>query len=250
MYHFPMDCLFISNVDGSEQRYVRLLPADFDHNAPHHLIIALHGHGADRWQFISDPRDETRGVRDIAAAHRLIIVSPDYRATTSWMGPLAEADLLQIIDEVKEQFAILKVILVGGSMGGSAALTFTALHPTLIAGVCALNPLANHLEYDQFQEAIGASFGGHKTEIPGEYKKRSAEYWPDAFTMPVGITTGGRDTIVPPHSAIRFSTMLRNRRCKLLLLHREMGGHATDYADTIMAMEYVVSSALRDHEYE
>jgi hypothetical protein len=31
----------------------------------------------------------------------MLVVSPDYRAKTSWMGPDAEADLLQILEEVK-----------------------------------------------------------------------------------------------------------------------------------------------------
>ena len=64
--------------------------------APHDLLVALHGHGSDRWQFIRDGRDECRGTREAAARHGAILVSPDYRAPTSWMGPKAEADLVQI----------------------------------------------------------------------------------------------------------------------------------------------------------
>lgn len=77
-------------------------------------------------------------------------------------------------------------------MGGSAALTFAALHPELVAGVASMNGTANHLEYDQFQEAIAASFGGPKSRLAGEYKARSAEYWPERLTMPIGFTTGAR----------------------------------------------------------
>ena len=59
-------------------------------------MLAFHGHGSDRWQFIKDARGECRGVRDVAARFGLILISPDYRAKTSWMGPKAEADVLQI----------------------------------------------------------------------------------------------------------------------------------------------------------
>ena len=31
------------------------------------FLIALHGHGSDRWQYIKDPRDECRVARDVAA---------------------------------------------------------------------------------------------------------------------------------------------------------------------------------------
>ena len=73
----------------------------------------------------------------------MIMVCPDYRAKTSWMGPKAEADVLQIIAELKKQYKIDKVFVCGGSMGGSSALTFTAMHPDLVDGVVSVNGTAN-----------------------------------------------------------------------------------------------------------
>ena len=160
---------------------------------------------------------------DAAAARGMIFVSPDYRAKTSWMGPKAEADLLQILDKLKAEYRIGKTVLCGGSMGGSSALTFAARHPRLVDGVVAMNGTANHLEYGNFQEAIAESYGGPKTKIPAEYKKRSAEYWPERFTMPVGITTGGRDQSVPPSSVLRLAEVLKKIGRKVLVIHREDG---------------------------
>jgi len=207
-------------------------------------VLALHGHGSDRWQFVRDTRGECQGARDIAAKYEMIYVSPDYRASTSWMGPAAEADVVQLIDDLKAKYKIDKVFVIGGSMGGTAALTFAALHPELVAGACAQNPHANLLEYTNFQDAIAASFGGTKDKIPAEYKKRSAEYWPENFTMPVAITTGGNDAAVPPQSAMRLAGILKTMGRKVLLIHRPNGGHTTDYADTCTAFEFVVCTAL------
>ncbi|MHB9134357.1 MAG: alpha/beta hydrolase family protein [Armatimonadota bacterium] len=240
----PKDLTFTAKIDTSLQRYALLLPEPFDAATEHHLLIALHGHGSDRWQYVKENRDECKAARDIAAQYGMIYLSPDYRARTSWMGPAAEADMVQLIGEIKQQYKIGKVFLVGGSMGGSSALTFTALHPDLIAGVSAQNPLANHLEYANFQDAIQASFGGSKVQIPAEYKKRSAEYWPEAFTMPVAITTGGADTSVPPQSALRLANILTLLNRKVLLLHRAETGHSTNYADTAAALEFVIRTAL------
>ena len=86
-------------------------------------------------------------------------------------------------------------------MGGTSALTYAARHPEKISGVTAFNPLANHLSYDKFQDAIAASFGGTKVERPDEYRARSALYFPERFTMPLSITLGGKDATVPPESA-------------------------------------------------
>jgi len=235
----PEDVPFTANFDGIEQRYVQLLPADFNAALDHTLLIALHGHGSDRWQFVRDNRDECKGARDVALKYGAIYVSPDYRAKTSWMGPAAEADLVQIIELLKAKYRIRRVLLCGGSMGGSSSLTFAALHPDLIDGVASLNGTANHLEYEQFQDAISASFGGTKQKIPDEYKRRSAEYWPEKFTMPLAITTGGKDMLVPPESAIRLAKIVSKLQPNVLLIHRPEGGHSTNYDDTVAAVEYL-----------
>jgi len=65
--------------------------------------------------------------------------------------------------------------------------------------------MANFVEYTGFQDAFAASYGGDKKEKPDEYKKRSAEFFPEKFTMPVAFTASGKDTIVPPQSVLRCS---------------------------------------------
>lgn len=236
----PVDVAFTATLDQSEQRYVLLLPVDYQAGQPRDLLIALHGHGSDRWQFISNERGECKGARDAASARGMIFVSPDYRAKTSWMGPAAEADLLQIIQDLKAQYTIGRVVLCGGSMGGTSALTFTALHPELIDGVIALNGTANHLEYENFQEAIQASFGGTKQAVPEAYYKRSAEYWPLNFTMPIALTTSGQDTSVPPASVMRLAEILTKLNPQVLHIHRPEAGHATSYEDTRAALDFVL----------
>ena len=241
----PVDVTFVAACDGSTERYVELLPPGFDPAEPHDLLVALHGHGSDRWQFIRDARDECRGTREAAARHGAILVSPDYRAPTSWMGPKAAADLVQIIAEVRARRPIARVIVCGGSMGGTGALTFAALHPDLVDGVCALNGTANLVGYDRFRDAIAASFGGTEAEVPEEYRKRSAEFHADAFTMPVAFTTGGRDDVVPPASVLRLHARLEALGRPALLLHRPDGGHDTPLADTATALDFVFARARR-----
>ena len=123
-------------------------------------------------------------------------------------------------------------------MGGTASLTFAALHPELIDGVASMNGTANLLEYENFQDAIQESFGGTKAEIPLEYKRRSAEYWP------VGLTVSGKDTSVPPESVLRLAKVLRAVGRDPLLIYREDMGHSTRYADGRAILEFVIRKAL------
>lgn len=241
-----VDQTFIANFDGSPQKYVEIKPDGFATDQPISVLIALHGHGSDRWQFATEARDECRATRDVATANAMLLICPDYRAKTSWMGPAAEADLLQIIQIVKEQFQVQRVIVSGGSMGGSSALTFAALHPDQVDGVVALNGTANHVEYEQFQDAISASFGGSKQEVPDEYRRRSAEFFPEKFNMPVAATTGGRDEAVPPESVQRLLENLRKRSQKVLGIHRAETGHNTNYDDTMQAFQFVIAACQAD----
>jgi parallel beta-helix repeat protein len=237
------DVVFQSSLDGTEQRYVELVPTGSPGESPRDVVIVLHGHGSDRWQFITQTRGECKGVRDVAGKFGMMVVSPDYRAKTSWMGPKAEADVVQIIKELRQKHQVGRVFVSGGSMGGTSALIFTALHPDLIAGVCSLNGTANMVDYENFQDATVTSYGGTKTEVPDEYKKRSAELWPEKFTMPVAVTTGGKDASVPPQSVLRLVGKLKEAKRKVLSIHRENGGHSTTYEDTCLAMEFMLREA-------
>lgn len=241
----PSDVVFKSKVDGTDQRYVVIVPDEFDPKKPHSVLIALHGHGSDRWQFVKDGRGECKAARDAAAKHNLIFVSPDYRAKTSWMGPAAEADVVQILEELNAKYRVHNVIVTGGSMGGTAALTFAALHPDLVDGVVSMNGTANLVEYDQFQDAIAASFGGSKAEKPAEYKKRSAELHLDRLTMPIALTTGGKDRAVPPASVLRLAEGLKDQGRQVKSIHRPDGGHSTTYADAAEAFEFVISEVAK-----
>ena len=237
----PKDESFVSKLDNSKQQYIELLPDKFDAAKQHDLMIALHGHGSDRNQYAKDKRDECKGARDVAEKHNMIFVSPDYRAPTSWMGPKAEADVVQLLEELKKKYKIGKVIFVGGSMGGTSVLIFASLHPGLVDGVSAQNPMANMVEYTNFQDAIAKSYGGDKKNRPEEYKKRSAELNYKNLKMPVAITTGGKDTAVPPESALRLAKLLKELEpANILLLHRENTGHSTNYKDTVEALEFVI----------
>jgi len=238
------DVEFRAAVDGTLQRYVIIVPEGFAAAKPRAALIALHGHGSDRWQFVKNARDECRAARDAAAARSMLFVSPDYRARTSWMGPKAEADMVQIIGELKEKHRVEKVVICGGSMGGTAVLTFAALHPELVDGVVSMNGTANLVDYANFPDAIAESFGGTKTKVPDEYRKRSAEFFPEKFTMPISATTGGKDLSVPPKSVLRLMDAIRPKNADVLLIHRTDGGHDTKYDDAAKAFDFVLAKAL------
>ncbi len=59
----PLNIEFVAKCDQTRQKYVLVLPEDFSSDKKHDVLIALHGHGSDRWQFINQQRDECRAAR-------------------------------------------------------------------------------------------------------------------------------------------------------------------------------------------
>jgi predicted esterase len=239
----PCDVEFTARADGSRQRYLEFLPLGYISNQPCSLLIFLHGHGADRWQIMKgDQWREIQAVCDVAARRRMILISPDYRAPTSWMGPAAEADLVQIIQEQKAKRRVSRTFLCGGSMGGTSVLIFTALHPELVDGVVSMNGTANMMEFAGFEDAIAASYGGKKSERPDEYRKRSPELMATKLgTIPMAFTAGGKDTVVPPQSVLRLSKELEKQNPgRVLMLYREEGGHTTSYEEAMAVLNFVI----------
>jgi len=233
----PQDLTFRASLDGTEQRYMVIEPPRVSADGALDVLIALHGHGSDRTQFATQDRGECKSAREIAAERGMLFVSPDYRAKTSWMGPAAESDMLDLIALLKRQRGVRRIFLCGGSMGGTGTLTFAARHPELLAGIVAFNPLADHLSYTKFQDAIAASFGGDKKTAAAEYRARSALYFPERFTMPVAITLGGKDTTVPPTSARTLAQEIQKRRPDLLYLDDgPKRGHATEFNAAMKAL--------------
>ena len=106
-----------------------------------------------------------------------------------------------------------------------------------------MNGTANLVEYEGFQDAFRESYGGTKTEVPSEYHDRSAEFYPRMFSMPVGLATGGKDDVVPPHSVLRLASKLKELGRNVLLIHREDGGHSTNYEDGTAILEFVIAKA-------
>jgi len=68
-------------------------------------------------------------------------------------------------------------------------------------------------------------------------------YWPERFTMPLGITASGKDTIVPPQSVLRMADVLKKLGRPVLVIYREEDGHTSRLEDAREVLEFVIDTA-------
>ncbi len=192
------------------------------------LAIWLHGAASHQEQGMTAGIYEDAFGRLARALQRrsAIYVCPEYRGG-SWMGPAAEEDLLQIIALCQKDSEPGKVLLIGGSMGGTSALIFAARHPRLVDGVIALCPATEVAEmFDSFPEQFLQSYGGGPAERPTCYRERSARlHVAELATLPLVLVHGTADAVIPVEHSRKLIEALRERNAPVLYLEMEGGDH-------------------------
>jgi DNA helicase HerA-like ATPase len=113
----------------------------------------------------------------------------------------------------------------------------------MIDGIAAMNCKANMTDPTPYAAEIATAYGGTPDQVPDEYYKRSAEFFPDSFLVPLGMALSGKDDIVPPASSLRLAQSLRDRGKRVLVVYEPDLGHLTNYADARTILSFAFDSA-------
>lgn len=206
---------FVSPWDGSSQTF---LERDFRTDGKGDLaFIFLHGAASHQDQGMTLGIYENAFGRLAKELERrqALYICPEYRGG-SWMGPAAEADVREILRGLQASGFEGKVILAGGSMGGTSALIFAARHPKLLNGVLAMCPATDvALMFDKFPEQFRVSYGGTPKEVPDVYaERRSRDFVSTLACLPIFLIHGAKDTIIEvEHSRILAAKLQEQEAC-------------------------------------
>jgi len=232
---------FTSDLDGFEDRYIIEYPAE-EPSGP--LVVYLHGGLSHAEQGFCDEYDWCfRRLRNEVMRRSGVYVSPEYRGN-SWMSAAAEADVGQLIREIKAEFGLERVVLTGGSMGGASALIYASHRPETVDGVVALCPatdmkalwtdLAARHEpmFELLAGSIAEAYGGTPDDAPEEYAYRSSIDRLDRLTMPIVIRHGDADDLLPIWHSRWLVAALRKQATPVLYDEIPAGGHDSPTVDT------------------
>ncbi len=168
-------------------------------DTPAPLIVALHGYGGDS-NFIARGR-----LIDLAEEGGYIVVGPMGYNRTGWYGSpvivigggpvdppnlaeLSEKDVMNVLAIARSEFNIDpdRTYLMGHSMGGAGALFLGQKHAREWAAIAAIAPAAFMMQPNQ-------------KDILGSIKTAD---------LPVMITQGDQDTVVPPTNTRTWATAM------------------------------------------
>ncbi|MEI8248682.1 MAG: alpha/beta fold hydrolase [Lentisphaerota bacterium] len=208
---------YVSDVDGHTD-WVLALPGE----NPELWIVVIHGHGShgDQLYARQDIRELWLPVfRDTGAG----ILTVNLR-DNAWMGPAAASDMHDLVDWLRREYGMGKTIFASGSMGGTSNLIYAVLHPEDVNGVVArgaATDLASYYDWcvrqrmpiiQEIGEAIRISCGGTPEQQPELYRRHSVLANAGRLTMPVFLSHGGADQLIPVEQARALADKLAGQK--------------------------------------
>lgn len=171
-----------------------------------HTVVYLHGSFG-----FADELFTHREVREFwlsrIQAGRYPLLAVNMRGT-SYMSPAATADMTDLLDYAAAELGCRDFILLGGSGGASSAMAYAVLHPERVHGVIAMGmcdirarlAFARESHEPVLQElarVVFEAYGGNLEEKSELYEARSVLAHADRLTMPVVLTMGECDALIP-----------------------------------------------------
>ena len=206
---------YTSAFDGATD-WALFLPGDPRKNT----VVYLHGSFSEADQIFT-----RKDVRDFWLArirgggHSLLSVN---LRGTSYMSPAATADLTDLLGYCKDNLGCKRFVLLGGSGGASSAMAYAVLHPEKIHGVVAMGmcDILARLEFarksktpvlQKLVATVFAAYGGSPEEKPGLYQARSVLAHADRLTMPVILTMGEADPLIPVTETRKIAAAMQGK---------------------------------------
>lgn len=213
-------------------------------------VVVLHGHGSGADQLFTrqDLRSTWLPALDAAGVG---LLCPNTRGN-AWMSPGAAADLLSLIQALRQREGAGNVVLLGGSMGGTGALIFSALYPQWVQGCVAICPATDLTRYaawcqarqsqqpilGQIRSAIAHAYDTAPEAIPAGHRVMLQA---ERLTMPLYIAHDQGDAIIPASESEQLAERLRAAGAPARCVIRPGGNHDSALPLAPDGLRYVLS---------
>jgi predicted esterase len=223
--------------NGRFQPYRMFVPSTYREDpSPAPLLPMLHGWGGDHRGF--NPSSNAFWT-DVVRPRRALVAKPLGAGNRVWYEHLGELDVLEVIRDVSENYAVDedRIYLSGVSMGGLGTIKIAEAHPDLFAGIFpSVPPMSDR--------AAGYA-------VPAANDWDLVEHAESLFNVPVRNFTGTYDALVPGgNDSRRFCDRLK----QLYLDHvcwrdiSEGGTHRGFEADRAADIAELMDTHTRDRD--
>jgi predicted esterase len=245
---------FVSHADGQEDVFVVVPPRAPKPEKGFDLVIYLHGMGSTFLEPFVSPSSQPIAQRISDTRPTIVFASLNYGRAYSWGNDSAISDVSQNIRELVQRYPINRIVIMGTSMGGCTALSYTTLAPDdlkskIIGAVSSegagdLAQLFSESKAKSIPNAMTNAFGGTPQTNPQQYLKHSFLQNLDRLDRNVrfAILSATRDEIVPTSFQKKIVSTLESRNFPTKLLEVD-DGHNTPPADLYLeGLDFVLNN--------
>ena len=214
--NFPSEGMFQF---GEHEAFIQM-PDHYNPDKVYPLILFFHGRGGDAHQILLD---DFKLFLSKARQRGYILVAPSC-GSDSWMNIQAETLSVDLLKFLNSHLSLdqNKLYVMGMSMGGGAALTFTAHHSKKVSAVCDLIGVTDFIRFykeGNYNQSIAGAFGDSPDQCPQMYRQRSAVYNIQQLkTVPILIIHGDQDRVVPLWNSQILYNKLKSANAKVELI--------------------------------
>ncbi len=192
----------------------------------------LHGHGSIGGS-ISQRAGRMPGGEGHGGRAGMILVSPGLQGETSWMGPKAEADVLQILDKLKADYRIGKTVLAEARWG----LPFDVDVCRQRTRAACRRPGGDERHgqppgaWRTSRRRFASRSAAARRKSPWNTQKNRMLNTCRAAQLDADRSTTEAKTNRAPDSVVRLAAVPKSLQPNVLLIHWPEGGYSTDYED-------------------
>lgn len=230
------------------------IPVGYSQSEPVPLLIALHG-----WGEAAAGSANALNYYAMATNERgWILAAPQILGEHS-ASIAIQTDIIRLVQHMKSQYAIdeRRIYLTGISMGGGIASTVAAKYPDIFAAIVEERGPTDQADwYHQatngglYQGVLYYEINGSPETKPLAYESRSSRQMAQNLKhVPVCITHGTQDTIVPVSHGRLFYSALQSYGAEIVEYHEYDGTHGDPFPgdDTMAASPQGILDFMERH---
>ena len=208
----PHKVTFLSEMDRSAQYYSVLYPANYDPKRKYAVIFSLHGAGVE-----AECLSNQYSSKDWA-----FMIFPTNRRPFGfdWQD-WGRRDFLEVMEQVKQRHNVDqdRFYLTGHSMGGQGVWHIGLHHPSLFAAIAPLAGWTNFQIYSPFTLQRSRMLTDPNVLLSRQramLDSNNLYFLPNALHLPIIVTHGEKDKVVPPTHPRLYQEILNQLGYKVL----------------------------------
>lgn len=183
-------------------------------------VVFFHSFGGDALELYTSPLIHPLWIDTIRNSGFGLVSFQTYG--NSWMSPFTADAVHLALDVIREKYQVKDFIFVGGSMGGSAVLTYCVRYPADVSAALAMCPVSDiKTQYDGIQDglepgisikkAIESFYGETEATQKDGFLLSSVQQNADKLVMPLVIAHGGADGLILVSQSDTLADLLKDK---------------------------------------